>query len=1290
MATRKSQAAKRNIRVFFSYSHKNKAWKDRVVTHLTPFVHRGDIVLWDDRKIGTGDDWYPAIKKQIDQADVAICLISPEYLASDFVNKEEIPALNRRRQEEGMLLIPVLIEPCAWQQVTWLSQIQIFPTPPKPLSELRADQRERALAKLATLVAELANDVHTLTPGLPTQPSAEQEARVATSPGGVLEGVPDLPPHFVGRERELTRLKQMLLTGSAAIGVTAVRGSGGVGKTVLAAAAARDPETQAAFPDGIYWLQVHSDRKPLQLLSELARQLSGKQVTLSSLDDAQAVLGKLLSGRRVLVILDDIANTDLAGLLTGVVLPPSRLLFTTRSREVLEAVGADVFDLDVLHSDEALSLLAQFSGVRDPAELPREAAEVAKECGYQPLALALIGAMVRERPPGSPIALGTLREEDLESARRTFPDYPYPQLFRVIAGAIEGLPEAERERLLDLAGFDENVAIPIPAIASVWKTDEATTEGLLDRLQARQLITFDRSINAVRIHDLIRQYLRGQRPGAPRLVVDEILKSNELLIDISSDASLGPDQLGIADEVKAFSAVVSSKDLEPPLCLGIFGDWGTGKTFFLAKMQERIELLSKASLKAAQNGQSCAFCSHVAQITFNAWHYVDANLWASLACRIFEGLDDCITRLAKKAEADPEETKAQLFRELSTAREQRDRAKRDKDSAEEELKKAESALAGLQKDREQKSVDLQQLKEATVQQALDNSPEIKKNLEEAAGQLGLTHLADNVADLQRTLQDLRTLQGQFKGIWLAFMHTPDRWWRVGILVLLIVAVPLVGVGTTKLVSYLSDSDAVAKAAAVLGQVAAFIALLSMWLNKTLSWGSAALKRLEAAGKQADGIMQKARQQPSADEERAAKELIALREKESAAKRALFQAQEGVKEAEKKLKEIENATDGRALAEFIQERVRSSAYQSQLGIISTIRRDFQSLSDLLTKSKNSQGTSETLPRVDRIVLYIDDLDRCPESRVVEVLQAVHLLLYFKLFIVVIAVDSRWLLRSLQKQYFALQRGERDARAGLVDNSVLWSSTPQNYLEKIIQIPFNLRAMESRGFQRLITSLVPHIEADGDRNVDQEEAPAAPTTQQAAAEARVSEPTTPSEEPAPPAAGAPAPILAAAKVSIQAEEVDLAPESLKLTKRELDFVEKLSELAHTPRSAKRLVNIYRLIRASVRAYELPRFLGKDGSPADYEVVLCLLAAQIGFPLAATDLFARMMACGEADSYGDFGRDLGKASELPESPSVGHDEKALRRCIDLMPAAPNRPMHDFKKWIPKVSRYSFRGAE
>ena len=72
-------------------------------------------------------------------------------------------------------------------------------------------------------------------------------------------------------------------------------------------------------------------------------------------------------------------------------------------------------------------------------------------------------------------------------------------------------------------------------------------------------------------------------------------------------------------------------------------------------------------------------------------------------------------------------------------------------------------------------------------------------------------------------------------------------------------------------------------------------------------------------------------------------------------------------------------------------------------------------------REPDAAGDTLPRIDRIVLYIDDLDRCPPDRVVEVLEAVHLLLAGELFVVVVAVDPRWMLRAIRYHYRDLFTG-----------------------------------------------------------------------------------------------------------------------------------------------------------------------------------------------------------------------------------------------------------------------------
>ena len=108
-----------------------------------------------------------------------------------------------------------------------------------------------------------------------------------------------------------------------------------------------------------------------------------------------------------------------------------------------------------------------------------------------------------------------------------------------------------------------------------------------------------------------------------------------------------------------------------------------------------------------------------------------------------------------------------------------------------------------------------------------------------------------------------------------------------------------------------------------------------------------------------------------------------------------------------------------------------------------------------------GGRPDAPRpIDRIVLYIDDLDRCSSEQVVEVLQAVHLLLALDLFVVVVGVDPRWLLRSLRREY----RSDADDGAQPTGQDRWWETTPQDYLEKIFNIPFALPRMSPRQLRR----------------------------------------------------------------------------------------------------------------------------------------------------------------------------------------------------------------------------------
>jgi len=211
-------------RVFISYSHKDEDWKNRLIPHLRTLEQQGEIALWDDRKINPGEDWYPAIKKELEQAAVAICLISADYLASDFINKEEIPELKLRRSRDGMLLLPILVRPCPWKTVQWLRGIQMFPRDGKSLAEIhRKVDQERTLAHIAEYVYEKINEPSLQLAAPPTEWEPPEKVDI--------DRLPDTGMELFGRQKELGLLDKAWQSG--AMKAVSLVAWGGVGKSIL-------------------------------------------------------------------------------------------------------------------------------------------------------------------------------------------------------------------------------------------------------------------------------------------------------------------------------------------------------------------------------------------------------------------------------------------------------------------------------------------------------------------------------------------------------------------------------------------------------------------------------------------------------------------------------------------------------------------------------------------------------------------------------------------------------------------------------------------------------------------------------------------------------------------------------------------------------------------------------------------------------------------------------------------------------------------------------------------------
>ena len=70
-------------RIFVSYSHRDRKWlRELVDVHLAPLVRSAQVSVWEDRQIQVGDEWHLAIAEALGSADIAILLVSPDFLAS--------------------------------------------------------------------------------------------------------------------------------------------------------------------------------------------------------------------------------------------------------------------------------------------------------------------------------------------------------------------------------------------------------------------------------------------------------------------------------------------------------------------------------------------------------------------------------------------------------------------------------------------------------------------------------------------------------------------------------------------------------------------------------------------------------------------------------------------------------------------------------------------------------------------------------------------------------------------------------------------------------------------------------------------------------------------------------------------------------------------------------------------------------------------------------------------------------------------------------------------------------
>jgi hypothetical protein len=128
----------------------------------------------------------------------------------------------------------------------------------------------------------------------------------------------------------------------------------------------------------------------------------------------------------------------------------------------------------------------------------------------------------------------------------------------------------------------------------------------------------------------LAEHLQRTEPAeAPEWHDYEKLAPEVLLPRYRPDLPAGADLLGVGREVEAFAMLLAASRTAMPLSIGVFGAWGSGKSYFMTRVEERVAAL-------AQSGG--AYLQRIAQVRFNAWHYSEGDVVASLVDQIFRNL----------------------------------------------------------------------------------------------------------------------------------------------------------------------------------------------------------------------------------------------------------------------------------------------------------------------------------------------------------------------------------------------------------------------------------------------------------------------------------------------------------------------------------------------------------------------------------------------------------------------------------------------------------------------------
>lgn len=399
------------------------------------------------------------------------------------------------------------------------------------------------------------------------------------------------------------------------------------------------------------------------------------------------------------------------------------------------------------------------------------------------------------------------------------------------------------------------------------------------------------------------------------------------------------DYIEAAKDIEPFVKLLMHENLSLPMTIGVFGSWGSGKTFFTNYITNR--------LKDIEN---------ICVINFNAWDYYDSNITVSLVKNIFTKIYD-VSGVNKQ------------------------------------LKEKNNEIESL---KQQSKIKIDDLHDYIDNEEIKQLVEKKKSIFDIYKAIGyiIKINSGNLKELYRSGKEL-------------FKKNKKEILRKIILILVMI------ICTTSIYTFINNKVKIDNITINILKTLIFILTT---LGEILVIIHPILEKFKG------GIFEY-------------KERLKISE----------DIKKRIKENEEELEILKRGQNLNKQNQFNIMHEKCEEYKNKAGFIANIKDDIINLQSFIEDTK-----------IKKIVLIIDDLDRCPPNKVVEVLQSIQLLLSTELFVVTIGVDTKWINNSIESVYGdILEEGDK-----------LFAI---NYIEKIIHIPFWIEELNNANSLKLIKNL-----------------------------------------------------------------------------------------------------------------------------------------------------------------------------------------------------------------------------